>query len=198
MSNPALQNAEIAWNTEYQRPFPSPKIGTKRVASRSAPMPSIVKALKITQRISRTSPPMRSSFSDSCSISRVPSEMRLPSSMKKIVAAAMKPRPPICISNMMTTWPNVENSVPVSRTTSPVTHTAEVDVNSASGKPTLSPVEEEMGSVRSSAPISMTVAKPSATSRVVLGINLTPFSDCAMIHRLSYIRSGRTASSSLL
>ena len=49
----------------------------------------------------------------------------------------------------MTTWPKVEKAVPVSTTTRPVTHTQEVEVNSASKKPTLTPVAEAMGSVRS-------------------------------------------------
>lgn len=36
------------------------------------------------------------------------------------------------MSNMMTTWPNVENSTGVSRTIRPVTHTADVEVKKAS------------------------------------------------------------------
>ena len=49
-------------------------------------------------------------------------------------AMVIKPRPPICISERMTSLPNRVNTSPVFTTVRPVTQTAEVAVNSASIK----------------------------------------------------------------
>ncbi len=50
--------------------------------------------------------------------------------MASSVATAMYPSPPIWMSPRMTSSPNNDQVVAVSTTTSPVTHTAEVAVNS--------------------------------------------------------------------
>jgi len=60
---------------------------------------------------------------------------------------------------MITVCPNLVKYVPLSTTTSPVTHTAEVDVNKAS-KNEIRPVCVEMGSESKIAPIKMRAAKP--------------------------------------
>jgi hypothetical protein len=66
----------------------------------------------------------------------------------------------------MTNWPNRLKSSPVSTTTRPVTHTAEVASNRAFRKPMLSPVLEATGRVRSKAPIMIMEAKPSTKTCV--------------------------------
>lgn len=56
----------------------------------------------------------------------------LPTSIARTVPNSMIPSPPIWMSPRMTAWPNGVKSVPVSRTTSPVTHVALVAVKRAS------------------------------------------------------------------
>jgi len=60
--------------------------------------------------------------------------------------------------------------VPVSTTTSPVTHTADVEVNKASKKPTLLPSLADIGNVNKTAPVSISKAKP--TAKIWVGFNL--------------------------
>lgn len=61
--------------------------------------------------------------------------------------------------------PKVEKSVPVSSTTSPVTHTAEVEVNNAFSHPTLAPVDEDTGKDNIIVPIKIVITKP---KRIIL------------------------------
>lgn len=62
------------------------------------------------------------------------------------------PSPPIWIKMIITSLPNQEKYVPVSTTTSPVTHEVEVAVNSASIKRRLLPSALDIGSIKSSEP----------------------------------------------
>jgi hypothetical protein len=63
------------------------------------------------------------------------------------------------MSSMMMTWPKVVYTVPVSTTTSPVTHTADVEVNRAFKKLSW-PGWWLQGSHNSTPPAKMTPAKP--------------------------------------
>ena len=60
----------------------------------------------------------------------------------------------------MTNCPNIDQYVAVSFTTSPVTHTAEVEVNIASRKGVIFPLADDMGSIRSIAPKIIAPANP--------------------------------------
>ena len=104
----------------------------KRVLSSSAPASSTMKVVSSTQRISRTSPLRRLSFMASCITSRSRSVMRRPIIMNTSEVTVIKPSPPACISISSTHWPKSEKVCPTSTTLSPVTHTADVAVNSAS------------------------------------------------------------------
>jgi hypothetical protein len=85
-------------------------------------------------------------------------EIPLPIKTKKTVEKVMIPRPPVWIRSMVITWPMVEKSFPVSRTTRPVTHTAEVEVKRASIN-RREFWEAEIGKLRRIAPVRMTPAK---------------------------------------
>ena len=81
-------------------------------------------------------PCRESVLKDSCSSSRSFKENRLPITIKRMEAMVIKPKPPICISERMTSLPNSVNASPVFTTVRPVTQTAEVAVNNASIKVT--------------------------------------------------------------
>ena len=136
----------------------------------AAPASSTHNVEPTTHCTSRTTPPSTSSFKESRMIMRSRREMVRPMTRKIIVAKVMKPRPPVWISTSSTTWPKVEYTVPVSRTTSPVTHTAEVEVNSASNQPTRPGSAHAAGSDKSALPMRISAAKPAA----ITGSGLKP------------------------
>ena len=70
----------------------------------------------------------------------------------------MMPNPPTWMRPTITAWPYRVKAVPVSTTTSPVTQTAEVEVKSASTKPTL-PLVCDHGRRSSMVPARMAPAK---------------------------------------
>ena len=99
----------------------------------------------------------------------------------------MMPSPPSWMSPRMTAWPNPLNAVAVSTTTSPVTQTAEVAVNSASMKE-MRPPRALGGSQSKTAPPRMAKAKLRARTRAgwknrFLKMAL-PYSHCAAPRRL--------------
>lgn len=84
----------------------------------------------------------------------------------------MTPRPPICMSMMMTTFPKALQCSMLFTTTSPVTHTALVAVNNASTKPILrltpeASVCEAIGKSNSIAPTNINKRNPS--TRICVG-----------------------------
>ena len=79
--------------------------------------------------------------------------------------SVMIPKPPIWMSTNRTTCPNALQCVAVSTTMSPVTHTAEVAVNSASPGLVICPDVVEIGSMSSTVPTPMAAAKASTTTR---------------------------------
>ena len=96
----------------------------------------------------------------------------LPSKIAINVVKDINPSPPISINSIITVWPNKFQWVPVSTVTSPVTHTAEVDVNTASIKLVYSPVDDEIGNDSNIPPMSIINRKPS--ERICIGFNLNP------------------------
>ena len=88
------------------------------------------------------------------------SEIRRPDSIASPVAISTTPMPPIWIRERITAWPNTDQPVAVSRTTSPVTQTAEVAVNSEVPKLALRPSAEAAGIMSSSVPARITVRNP--------------------------------------
>jgi len=72
------------------------------------------------------------------------------------------PNPPHCKSIRMVNCPKVEKSFPVSKTINPVTQVAEVAVKRALIKPTLLPVLEAAGRLRSIVPMIITVRNPNS------------------------------------
>ena len=67
------------------------------------------------------------------------------------------PRPPIWISKSIINCPKFDQCSDVSTTIKPVTSVAEVDVNRASKKFVVKPLEDETGSISKSVPTSMLV-----------------------------------------
>jgi hypothetical protein len=97
--------------------------------------------------------------------SRVDSDARWPKTRNRAVESVVIPIPPSWINARITMCPNVENSLPVSRTVRPVTHTALVAVNSASSRLIRAP-DDARGRVSSSAPTRMAAANPPTSNRV--------------------------------
>ena len=64
------------------------------------------------------------------------------------------------ISSKMTNWPKADQYVAVSCIMSPVTQTAEVEVNNASEKGVVSPLRLENGNIKRKVPKRLTPEKP--------------------------------------
>src|SRR3546814_4139232 len=75
----------------------------------------------------------------------------------------MMPSPPICISTRITPAPKADQCPPVSTTERPVTHTAEVAVNSAVTQPVPSGVSVATGRNSSAPPTRLATANASTT-----------------------------------
>jgi hypothetical protein len=83
----------------------------------------------------------------------------------------------------MTICPNVVKYVPVSTTTSPVTHVAEVAVKSASINGSGSPLADAIGSDNNTAPSKMINAKPETRIRGGFKNFAIPFNACSASRR---------------
>ena len=77
----------------------------------------------------------------------------------------MIPNPPTWISTRITTCPNSDQYAPVSTVTSPVTHTAEVAVNTASSRVERSPVAVAAGNDSSTEPTAIAPRNDTASTR---------------------------------
>ena len=113
----------------------------------------------------RTMPPTRRVAKASRIMLRSLSEIFLPESNEKPAAAMMMPNPPVWIRARMTTWPNTDQWVAVSRTTRPVTQVAEVAVKRAVPNEVTVPLRDEMGSIKSIVPRAIRPANPRMTIR---------------------------------
>src|SRR5215510_341770 len=98
-------------------------------------------------------------------MSCVDRDARWPKTRNRAVESVVIPSPPSWINARITMCPKVENSLPVSRTVRPVTHTALVAVNSASRRPICASADAR-GRVSSSAPTRMATANPPTSTRV--------------------------------
>ena len=105
--------------------------------SSAAPISSMPRARPPYHSVSRINPDKVVAFMDSRIIMRSRRETRRPSASITRVAKIINPRPPVWISAISTHCPKSENVGPVSTTTSPVTHTAEVAVNRPLNNPIL-------------------------------------------------------------
>ena len=83
------------------------------------------------------------------------------------IVTAMMPSPPIWIRARMMMCPNSDQCVAVVSTTSPVTQTEVVEVNSAVKKSVSSPGAVAAGIISSSAPTRIVARKPSRINCVV-------------------------------
>ena len=83
-----------------------------------------------TNLVNRTMPPRLGAEIAFCMVLRWLNENRLPDSRTKDAAIVMTPSPPTWIRARMMICPNSDQWVAVSCTISPVTQTAEVEVNS--------------------------------------------------------------------
>ena len=175
-SKPALQNADIAWNTLYQSPFAQPSIGTNRNASAAAPSPSMVAVPISASRISRTMPPTLKEATLSCKIVRWRRPIRLPIAMETSASSVITPKPPIWMATISTTCPKSDQCVPVSTSTCPVTQTALVAVNSAVSGGVTVRLCDAIGSMSSSVTSRISSAKPMAIiSDGLIGASLFSF-----------------------
>ena len=161
-SKPALQNADIEWNTEKYMPLNMPKSGMKRIAKSTAPMPSIRKVPFIITLKSLTIPPISSALTLSCIRSLCLSPIFLCRSMENATPIEMKPMPPIWISTRITSCPMILQCLKVSNTTRPVTQVALVAVKSESRKLVHCPSLEENGRLSIIAPDNIVRKKPTA------------------------------------
>ena len=94
-SKPALQKAEMEWNTAYQRPRRNPNSFQKPGSSSSAPISSTVKTAFNIKLVSRTTPPTLGAAMASCMVLRCIKPIRRPDKTAKAPATVTTPRPPI-------------------------------------------------------------------------------------------------------
>ena len=80
--------------------------------------------------------------------------------MKNSIVSVITPSPPIWINMIITICPNIDQYDPVSRTTSPVTQTHDVEVNNASTNGVTFPSLLAKGNISSNAPTRITRKKP--------------------------------------
>ena len=149
----------MEWNTASQIPR-GPYSGANTVISASAPNSSKRKMPFRINPVNRTMPPTWGAEMASCMVLRCISVIRLPEAMVMATATVTTPMPPIWMSSSITACPKTDQWVAVSYTTSPVTQTAEVEVNRQSRNGVLIPAAAETGSISSSAPTRMTIRKP--------------------------------------
>ena len=133
----------------------------------TAPIPSTVKA-RISSRFwcSTTSfmfDPIASAITSCCWMEIFRLRLKYASE-----AADINPSPPISIIIRITIWPRLLHWLQVSANTSPVTHVAEVAVNSAVITPALCPFREDAGRVSSSVPIRIIPRNVKAMIRPIL------------------------------
>lgn len=160
-SNPALQNADTAWNIAIHTPR-RPYLGQNQNSSASAPLPSHTAVTSSALRVRRTTPPICRAPTVSIKTVRRCRPMRRPSKMETRMDTVIKLNPPTWISRSRIACPKSVNCVQVSYSTSPVTQEAEAEVNSASRNGSVRPDREEMGSIRKNAPSRIKQAKLSA------------------------------------
>ena len=151
-SKPALQNAEIEWNSEYQIPLATPKSLQNTGKSSAAPISSIITVVFMMKLVYRTMPPTCGAETDSCMVLLCHSPIFMPDARITASPIVITPIPPIWISVIITPWPNSDQYVAVSFTISPVTQVADVAVNSASAKGVIVCLLEDMGSISRNVP----------------------------------------------
>jgi hypothetical protein len=135
-----------------------------RTASTTVAIASQNRLNSTTFRTSRRTSIIRSVLVSAWTASRARRPTRPEMSTANRVAIVMMPSPPTCISPARTTCPYVDQCVPVSTATSPVTHTAEVEVNSASRNRGESPDSVDAGSMSRPVPIMIASRKPLTTT----------------------------------
>ena len=125
-------------------------------------MPSMSSVALMMYWVSRTTPETETWCSSCCMTNRSLSLIFLP--IKRAISVAMVMHSESADLNEADDdqLPEQEKRVPVSTTFKPVTQAAEVAVNRASIKPTLSPEAEAPGVVSSKAPTRIIPAKPRA------------------------------------
>ena len=104
-SNPALQKADIEWNTAYHIPFPIPNSWQKEGAMSTAPASSKTIVILTINPVRFTIPPTLWAEIASCIVLRCFKLIFLPDTVKIATATVTTPIPPICISPRMTAWP---------------------------------------------------------------------------------------------
>ena len=161
-SRPALLKADTEWNTPHQAAvsgsLPCPRKASARMTI-PAPSTSTVKTatrLMTFVALARSGVP---TDSWTRTRSRSPVRRRVRTKSRR-VEAVMKPSPPSWMSTRMVTCPSGFQYVPVSRTTRPVTQTAEVAVKRASTRGVHCPETDARGDIRMSVPMAMSRAKP--------------------------------------
>ena len=162
LSNPALQKAETEWKKPCQSASHSRiSVDTRNAAvSRIMPANSATNVMSSTRRTSRTIPPGPSWLNEAWITSRSFRVILRWSASMPTVITVMYPSPPNWIRIRITILPNTVQLSMVLSTTRPVTQFADVAVNSASRKPTLSPLRLAKGRASRTAPMRIIRAKP--------------------------------------
>ena len=152
MSNPALVNAETAWNTDHQCGLSTAVSPRTRRNSSTAPTPcrnSVKRPMRHTRPFRPPGSPRPMCWPN---IRRSRVAVRRPASEKMTMAPTMKPRAPTWISARITIWPNRDQWSWVETTVNPVTQTAEVAVNRATRRSGSWPSAKESGSASRTVP----------------------------------------------
>ena len=101
-SNPALQNADTEWKSEYHIPRAGPNSDQNTGSIRTAPVSSTAIVIFMAKEVRRTIPPTSIADMESCIVLLWRSPILLPDSIAKAAAIVTTPSPPICISVSMT------------------------------------------------------------------------------------------------
>ena len=120
--------------------------------------------IAIRMRIPPTLPPNRPALSV-WAINRLRSPSRRDTRRLSSVASVMMPKPPICDSTVIRTWPKVDQYVGVSTTARPVTLTEEVAVNRAVMNGAFPGSARAAGSIISRVPTTIAPRKAKGTMR---------------------------------
>ena len=165
-ANPALLNDETAWNTPWYsaRPRLWSWPSHSRSVSTVATTPSTTTLIRATPRMTRRTSPSPSVFDSAAASTRVRRPRRRATRIPSSEAEVIKPNPPAWIPAAITTSPKVDQYDGVSTTTRPVTHTADVAVNSASRNDVSTPRSCDTGSISSSVTMTIIDANPSMTT----------------------------------
>jgi hypothetical protein len=165
-ANPALLKAETAWNTPRYaaRPHSSSYPSANRSVSKTAVAASKTRLIATTPFTTVWTSPSPVALVSVAAVRRDRRPRRRKTSSPRRDASVMIPNPPTWISARITTSPDVDQYDGVSTMTSPVTHTALVEVNRATINGALPSPARDDGSINRAVPTRTASAKATTTT----------------------------------